>query len=68
MSTLLTSKSDAPKKLPKEKFNPGLWLSMPSMSCNERTGEVELNPRVLMILKPKLADVTSTPLRLPNPS
>ncbi len=68
MSTLLTSKSEAPKKLPKEKFKPGLWLSMPSMSCSERTGEVELNPRVLMILKPKLAEVTSTPLRLPSPS
>jgi hypothetical protein len=68
MSTDLTSSSGAPRKLPSEKFSPGLWLSTPSMSCSERTGEVELNPRVLMILNPRLADVTSTPFSAPRPS
>jgi len=32
------------------------------------TGEVLLNPLVLIILKPKLADVKSTPFKLPRPS
>ena len=34
----------------------------------ERTGEVLLNPRVLMILNPSEALVRSTPFRLPSPS
>ena len=68
ISTDFTSRSGAPRKLPSEKFNPGLWLSTPSMSCKERTGEVLLKPRVLMILKPRDAEVTSTPFKFPSPS
>ena len=62
------SNSDAPKKFPSEKFIPGAWLSTPSIICKERTGEVLLNPLVLIILKPKLAAEISTPLRAPSPS
>ena len=68
ISTDFTSRSGAPRKFPSEKFNPGLWLSTPSMSCNERTGEVLLKPRVLTILKPNEAEVKSTPFKLPSPS
>ena len=38
------------------------------MSCNERTGDVLLKPRVLMILNPSDAEVKSTPFKLPKPS
>ena len=31
ISTFLRSNSDEPKKFPNEKFNPGDWLSTPSM-------------------------------------
>ena len=68
MSTFMTSRSGAPRKLPSEKFSPGLWLSTPSISCRERTGDVLLKPRVLMILNPRDALVRSTPFKLPKPS
>ena len=68
ISTDFTSRSGAPRKFPNEKLSPGLWLSTPSISCNERTGEVELKPRVLIILKPREAEVISTPFRFPSPS
>ena len=68
ISTVFTSRSGAPRKLPREKFNPGLWLSTPSMSCSERTGDVLLNPRVFTILNPRDAEVKSTPFKLPSPS
>ena len=57
--TDFTSRSGARNS--REKFKPGLWLSMPSMSCNERTGEVLLKPRVLTILNPSEAEVKSLP-------
>ena len=60
-STFIKSNSDAPKKLPRAKFRPGEALSTPSMICNVRTGEVLLNPRVFTTLKPRLAEVKSTP-------
>ena len=59
ISTFLRSNSDEPKKFPNEKFNPGDWLSTPSIIWRERTGDVELNPLVFIILNPKLAEVTS---------
>ena len=68
ISTFIRSSSDAPKKFPKAKFKPGDALSTPSMICNVLTGEVLLNPLVLMTLKPKLAEVKSTPFMWLNPS
>ena len=60
--------SDDPRKLPSEKFNPGAWLSTPSINCNERTGDVLLKPRVLMIVNPSEAEVRSTPFNVPSAS
>ena len=50
-----------PKKFPNAKFNPGEALSTPSIICKDLTGDVLLNPLVLITLNPKLADVISTP-------
>ena len=66
-STFWISNSETPKKLPNEKFSPGAWLSTPSINCNERTGDVELKPRVLIITKPNEAVVKSTPFMVPKP-
>ena len=68
ISTPLVSNSVVPKKLPNEKFNPGDWLSTPSIIWRDRTGEVLLKPLVLIILKAKLAYVKSTPFKFANPS
>ena len=62
------SNSEAPKKLPSEKLRPGAWLSTPSMICKDLTGEVLLNPLVLITLNPKLADDMSTPFNAPRAS
>ena len=59
---------DVRKKFPKAKFNPGDALSTPSIICNVLTGEVLLNPLVLITLKPKLAEVKSTPFIWLKPS
>jgi hypothetical protein len=59
---------DDPRKFPRLKFSPGDWLSTPSITCNDLTGDVLLNPRVLITLNPILAEVRSTPLRFPRPS
>ena len=61
ISTFIKSNSDAPKKFPRAKFNPGEALSTPSIICKVLTGEVLLKPLVLITLKPRLAEVKSTP-------
>ena len=62
------SSSEAPRKLPNEKFRPGAWLSTPSIIWRDLTGEVLLNPLVLITLNPKLAEEISTPFKDPNAS
>ena len=64
----MISNSEAPKKLPSEKFSPGAWLSTPSIIWRDLTGEVLLNPLVLITLKPRLADEISTPFKDPSAS
>ena len=63
ISTFMRSSSDAPRKLPSAKLRPGEALSTPSIICNERTGDVLLNPLVLITLNPRLAEVKSTPFK-----
>ncbi len=57
----MRSNSEAPKKFPKAKFKPGEALSTPSIICKVRTGDVLLKPLVFTTLKPRLAEVRSTP-------
>ncbi len=50
-STFSTSNSEDPAKLPTEKFSPGAWLSIASITCKDsQSGTIK--SRVLMILNP----------------
>ena len=67
-STVLTSNSDIPNKLPIAKFKAGEELSIPSTNCIKRVFANVAKPRVFTDLKVKLFALISTPFKFSNPS
>ena len=67
-STVFTSNSDIPNKLPIAKLSAGDELSMPSTNCIKRVFANVAKPLVFTDLKVKLLVFTSTPLRFSKPS
>ncbi len=67
-STVFTSNSDIPKRLPIAKFNAGEELSIPSTSCIKRVFANVAKPLVFTDLNVKLFVLTSTPFKFSKPS
>ena len=67
-STLWTSNSDTPTRLPKTKFNKGEELSIPSTNCMKRVLATVAKPLVLIDLKDILLVFICTSLRFSKPS
>ena len=67
-STLCTSVSVIPNKLPSGKLSAGAELSIPSTNCIKRVLANVAKPLVLMDLKVKLLVFISTPFRFSKPS
>ena len=66
-STLKTSVSTIPTKLPIGKFKAGVELSIPSTNCIKRVLAKDAKPLVLTDLKVKLLVLTSTPFKFSSP-
>ena len=67
-STVFTSNSDIPSKLPKAKFNAGDELSIPSTNCIKRVFAKVAKPLVFTDLNVKLLVLISTPFKFSKPS
>ena len=67
-STLNTSVSVIPSKLPNGKFKAGAELSIPSTNCTNLVFANVAKPLVLIALKVKLLTLISTPFMFSNPS
>ena len=68
ISTLNTSVSVIPSKLPSGKFNAGAELSIPSTNCTNLVFAKVANPLVLIALNVKLLTFISTPFKFSRPS
>ena len=67
-STVFTSNSDIPKRLPIAKFKAGDELSIPSTNCIKRVFAKVAKPRVFTDLNVKLFVLISTPFKFSKPS